>query len=124
MKCFSHRDHEAVGVCKSCNKAVCGECAIDSGRGLACSSQCEKAIADENQIIDKSKQIYGIGKKPALMPTGLLVQFFFGFTFTGYGIYQKAIGATVPWLVFVIGVGFVVIGCIAWYKNRNLNLNC
>lgn len=124
MKCFNHFESEAIGTCKSCSKAVCRACATDTGRGLSCSEVCSKEIAEQNQIIDKSKQIYGIGKKPTLMPTGLLIHFFFGVVFSGFGLYQSMHRDTPQWFLLVMGIGFLVIGSIGWYKNRNLNLNC
>ena len=124
MKCFNHNDQESVGICKGCNKAVCVSCAIDTGRGLSCSEVCSKEIAEQNQIVDKSKQIYGIGKNPTLMPTGLLLYFFFGFAFSGFGVYQSMRVGSSQWFLLVMGIGFLVIGTIGWYKNRNLNLNC
>ena len=124
MKCFNHRENESIGICKGCSKAVCSLCAIDSGRGLSCSEDCSKEIFEQNQIIDKSKQIYGIGKKPSLMPTGILTYFFFGFTFSGFGLYQSIQYGAPEWFLLVIGIGFLAIGSIAWYKNRSLNFNC
>ena len=41
MKCFYHQDRDAVGVCKSCERGVCSECAVDLGKGLACKDRCE-----------------------------------------------------------------------------------
>ena len=124
MKCFNHRENESIGICKSCSKAVCAVCAIDMGRGLSCSAECTHEIDEQNQIIDKSKQIYAIGSKPTLMPTGLLIHFFFGLVFTGFGLYQSMEFGEPQWFLLVMGVGFLVIGCIGWYKNRKLDLNC
>jgi hypothetical protein len=124
MKCFTHHDHEAIGICKACHKAVCSSCAKDTGKGLACSDNCIKEVEEQNQIIDKSKHIYGIGKKPALMPTGLIMHFLFGILFAGFGIYQSVERGVPEWFLLLMGAGFIVVGCIGWYKNRKLNLNC
>ena len=45
MKCFYHRDIEAVGICKSCNRGLCGDCAAEIGEGLACKGRCEDTVA-------------------------------------------------------------------------------
>lgn len=124
MKCFNHQDNESLGVCKICSKAVCASCVMDTGRGISCSDLCTKELAEQNQIVDKSKQIYGIGKSPKLMPTGLLLHFFFGFAFTGFGLYQTIRTGSPEWFLVVMGIGFLTVGCIGWYKNRSLNLNC
>ena len=124
MKCFSHVEREAVGVCKACSKAVCESCVIDTGRGITCSDDCTKEIDEQNQIIDKSKKIYSIGSKSPLMPTGLLMHFFFGFAFGGFGLYQTLKSGSPNWFLLVMGAGFLVVGCIGWYRNRKLNINC
>jgi hypothetical protein len=35
MKCYYHHEVDAVGLCKSCSKGICPECAFDVGGGLA-----------------------------------------------------------------------------------------
>lgn len=52
MKCFYHQDRDAVGVCKSCERGVCSECAVDLGKGLACKDRCED---DANGVIALSQ---------------------------------------------------------------------
>lgn len=124
MKCFSHQENEAVGICKACSKAVCVSCAIDTGRGISCGDTCSLEIDSQNQIIDKSKRIYSIGEKPPLMPTGLIIYFFFGILFTCFGMYQSFQRGSIQWFLLLMGLGFAVIGVIGWLKNRKLNLNC
>ena len=124
MKCFLHNSSDAVGICKSCNKAICTDCAIDTGRGLACCVACEQEVNDINQIVDKSKQIYSIGTKSALPPTGLLVFGFFGLMFTAFGIYNSLHRNMIDYLTLAMGLGFIVITIISYIKTRKLNLNC
>jgi hypothetical protein len=42
MKCYQHRINDAVGVCKSCGKAVCPDCAVDLGFAITCPGACEE----------------------------------------------------------------------------------
>jgi hypothetical protein len=44
MNCFNHQDKPAVAECRFCGKNVCGECAVElgRGRGVACSIVCER----------------------------------------------------------------------------------
>jgi hypothetical protein len=51
MKCFYHNDKDAVGICKSCEKGLCIDCAVDLGKGLACKNHCEE---DVKRLIDIS----------------------------------------------------------------------
>lgn len=46
MKCFYHPDRDAVGLCRSCMKGLCTECAVDMTKGLACHGACQKDVAD------------------------------------------------------------------------------
>ena len=42
MNCFNHPGVPAVGVCKSCQKGLCKECAVDLGHGIACKNHREE----------------------------------------------------------------------------------
>jgi hypothetical protein len=44
MNCFYHPATVAIGFCKSCNKALCSECAVDLEKGLACKNHCEDDV--------------------------------------------------------------------------------
>jgi hypothetical protein len=54
MRCYYHRDQEAVGVCKSCGRGLCAECAADIGKGLACRSRCEEDARAIVQVVNRS----------------------------------------------------------------------
>ena len=36
MKCFMHRQKDAIGVCKTCGKAMCSDCSSYSGHSSIC----------------------------------------------------------------------------------------
>src|SRR6516164_5258885 len=44
MRCYNHRDRDAVGLCKSCGKGLCDACQTDLGQGLACKNRCEETV--------------------------------------------------------------------------------
>jgi hypothetical protein len=56
MRCFYHQDKEAVGLCKSCAKGVCAECAVDLGNALACRNRCEERAQSVVKIQDHAIQ--------------------------------------------------------------------
>ena len=124
MNCFVHNENVAVGICKACQKAVCLTCAIDTGRGLVCSNKCQSEVTELNEIEDKSKRIYGIGSSHKLLPTGILLYLFFGIAFAGFGIFKILDKGKPDFFLFVMGGGFLLIGFIAWLRNRKLNINC
>src|SRR6266550_889584 len=42
MKCFTHQDRDAVGICRACSKGLCPECATDLGLAIACRGKHEE----------------------------------------------------------------------------------
>jgi len=54
MSCFYHHDRSSVGGCKSCGKALCSECAVDLGKGLACRDHCEDDVRALIALIDRN----------------------------------------------------------------------
>jgi len=36
MKCYYHEDKDAVGICISCKKGICSECAVEYDNKLYC----------------------------------------------------------------------------------------
>ena len=52
MNCFYHPSSVAVGVCKSCGKGLCPDCAVDLGKGLACRAHCEGDVAEQIRLIE------------------------------------------------------------------------
>jgi len=54
MKCFNHRDVEAVAVCVHCGMALCGTCAVRSKNGtLVCSEPCGTASKQLEDFISR-----------------------------------------------------------------------
>lgn len=51
MRCFTHEDAEAVGVCRACGRGVCRSCAVPTEGALACRGRCEADVADLRRSI-------------------------------------------------------------------------
>ena len=124
MKCYTHQDTDSIGICKACQKAVCSTCVIDTGRGIACSKECETEVHDQNAIIDKSKRIYSIGSSSKLPPTGIIMYFMFSLLFISWGIYNSVIRDRIDYFTILMGVGFFAVTIMAYIRNKKLNLNC
>lgn len=67
MKCHSHPQADAVGICFACMRGVCADCAVDQGRGLACRGRCEAEVrrlldlrdfsySQPNYFVDRERQ--------------------------------------------------------------------
>ena len=69
MRCFYHHDKEAVGSCKSCGKALCVECAVDLGKGLACRNRCEESVRAITELVDRNIELMkGAAKAQVVAP--------------------------------------------------------
>ena len=44
MNCFYHQDVSAIGICKSCSRGLCPDCAAEQTSGLACRGRCEEEV--------------------------------------------------------------------------------
>ena len=49
MKCYRHRDKDAIAICKNCGKGLCDECAVEVGKGIACKSDCVSEVESINR---------------------------------------------------------------------------
>ncbi len=58
MKCYYHNESDAVGICKSCAKGLCPECAADVGNGIACKDRCEAKVEALVDLIERNKTAY------------------------------------------------------------------
>ncbi len=70
MRCYYHKDKEAVGTCKSCGKGLCRDCAVDLGKGLACRGRCEPDAQAVIQLVDRNIQLsrFGCAEHPGALP--------------------------------------------------------
>jgi len=63
MKCFHHRDSDAIGTCKACSKGLCSICASDVGNGLACRDQCEDQVRSVNLLVERNIRISAVSER-------------------------------------------------------------
>ncbi len=58
MNCFNHTEVAAVGICKSCYKGLCPECAIELTDGIACANSCASKVEELNTAIEQNKALH------------------------------------------------------------------
>ena len=117
MKCYYDPSQDAVGLCKSCQKGLSPDYAVDMGKGLACKGHCEEEVGLLIALIDRniavstaSNQIlkrnsaagYGAGAFTALM----------GAVFTVDGIISHTASFTL-----YLGIMFLVYGVWNLYRT-------
>lgn len=62
MKCRTHLDHEAIGLCKHCHRFICEECLLDTGWGVVCSKACADELEVSRKIVADSEAAFAENK--------------------------------------------------------------
>ena len=57
MRCYYHPEAHSCGVCKSCQRGICRACAVEVGRGIACSGRCESDVQALDRLLTQSAQL-------------------------------------------------------------------
>ncbi len=107
MRCFYHRDVEAVAICKSCAHGVCPDCCAEVGTSAACRNRCEDDVAALNEIIQRNKTSFQKAGG-AYFRSGLLLMVM-GVGFLLFGLSLRNAGSPGVFLM-VMGGLFVVYG--------------
>lgn len=123
MECFTHSAAPAVGVCKTCGKAVCRTCVIDSGMFVACSEVCAKEAADLHEMNRRGKKIYGIGV-PNKLPSGVIMWLLFAAMFGGFGIFQSYRQHEPEWFLLLFGALSLFIAFLAYRRTKEIGIQC
>lgn len=120
MKCFVHHDRDAVGICPSCFRGVCPDCAVDLGRGLACRDRCEIEVRRLYDLRDFSFAQPSVQKK-VLDRTGQQTRMagIFNIVLGAIFILFDVIGGAVGFLT-VLGACFFVFGCFSLARSFRL----
>jgi len=95
MKCFNHRELEAIAVCKHCGRALCPNCIAEVELLAACKGRCEVEVL---AIVDAHQR--------------------------GKTAYQNVAATTVKTAVFlgVLGLPFTILGAFSWGKGGGFML--
>ncbi len=59
MNCYRHKDVVSLGICKSCMKGLCENCAVEVDQSLACKGYCEN---DVKVMVESQKNIPNLHK--------------------------------------------------------------
>ena len=125
MHCFIHQTDPAVGLCKTCFKALCPECAVDVGNGLACRGECEHRVSELNQMWERSAKIYGVGRFKSRIPSsgvllwGLMATAMWAVAGFSYFATEKTdVGSIVMAIFFTVALGLAI------FSARRTGLKC
>lgn len=116
MKCFNHREIDAIGLCRSCGKSLCPECYVLVGESISCKGSCEAKVRILNRMLEQNAQI--IAKSNQAMMSAAKYSLVMGVIFIGFGVWQLSVGsAFLPAFLLAIGTGSLVHGILRSRKS-------
>jgi hypothetical protein len=125
MECFNHTNVPAVGVCKSCFKAICKNCAMELEHGLACSKDCAIDVDEYNQLNEKGKIIYGIGSRKSKIPsTGVILWSVFSLVMWGLFLVPYFTKDKVIYGNLTMAILFTIIAALSYYSSKRTGIQC
>lgn len=124
MECFRHEHIVAVGLCKTCARAVCRSCARGSGYSLTCSPECNKDAADMHTMNNRAKKIYGLGDAKKTLPMAAMMWGLFAAMFGGFGIFTTLTKGETEWFLLTFGVLCLFLAIVTYRRTRALEINC
>ena len=119
MNCFNHPDRPAVGLCKSCCKGLCADCAATLPNGLACRSACEERVTLINRIVDNNEKIIA-SANTQIRSSGLLILLIGAALCVGAFLMYLRSGEVEDLIVGVPGIVFVAYGVIRLMRRSQL----
>ncbi len=125
MKCFNHSEVSAVGICKSCYKAICKGCATELEHGLSCSEVCSKDISEVNQMNEKGKKLYGIGERKSKIPsTGVLLWMLIALVNWVVAFFSYYINGELSIESMSFAIGFTIVAVFCFISSKRSGLQC
>lgn len=110
MNCYIHGSVSAVGVCKSCMKGLCHECAQEVEASLSCKGHCEGRVELLNR--QAASQSYVSQFRFWLPIMTILYGTYLAVSWSGLFNYPRE-----PWLL-LIGIVFISFGVAVLFKNK------
>jgi hypothetical protein len=105
MRCYNHRDKDAIGVCKNCGRGLCVQCAREVDGSVVCTrDQCKEGVAALSELLSGANA--DVGK--ALTFPAVILYLLFGIVFIVGGFRYPAMK-----LLLVATGGIFLIGAIA-----------
>jgi hypothetical protein len=117
MRCLNHAETEAVAICKHCTKAVCRQCAHDTGHGIACSALCKQEVDTLDEMVKKNRQIYPLAAKAGLR--NAIWYALVAMAFIAVGVFIRLDYFS----IFMIGLGalFIVMAGLTFLNSRKMS---
>jgi hypothetical protein len=123
MRCFQHRDYDAIAVCQNCGKATCADCCDDTGPAVACGADCAAEVQRSYDLKRQLMQSFGVGTRPP-MPASVPTYFFFGMILLATGIYLSFTRPEVDYLTLAMAAVFFVMAGVTYKRYNDVCSSC
>lgn len=118
MNCFNHRDKPAIGLCKACGKAVCGDCLAELPNGIACKGSCENRVNLINRIIDRNSKIMMAARRQVRYSGLFNMLLGIGFLIFAVWAYVQLEHIFLPYFFGFLGILFFVAGILTLSRKE------
>lgn len=115
MKCYQHRSIDAVGVCKSCGKAVCPDCAVELGFAITCPGACEETARAYHKLNNNSIAVYQEQKKNRYFAPSFFTVL--GIVYLVYGYIENCAFSS---FTVILGLCFFIFGMVLFFIQRRM----
>jgi hypothetical protein len=112
MKCFNHRDQDAVALCKQCGKGLCQHCLVESSAGTSCHGKCEEDLSTAYALFQREKTTF-LKTSLVYKRSGIFAAVM-GVAFFAFGVWEK-----IPQLrIFLCTIGVLfLLGSLLFWKS-------
>ncbi|MBI1750336.1 MAG: hypothetical protein HY234_00610 [Acidobacteria bacterium] len=114
MKCFNHRDQDAIAICKHCGKGLCQQCVVETAGGASCRGNCEENVAALHLLLLRGKKVYQKTSK-AQLRTGIFIVVM-GSAFLVFGVLEEIPPLKIG--LCTMGTIFIIWGVFVWRSAR------
>lgn len=128
MHCYNHQTKEAIGLCRHCFKGLCQECCQKNEDFLVCSESCAQKVSEVEEMNERAKSIYGIGKyvPKRRFPLTVILYLCMGVLFASLGlsdlIYYHASLSNYDTFLVVLGGLFLLFSFLAWKRMSKIGI--
>lgn len=128
MHCYNHQTKEAIGLCRHCFKGLCQECCQKNEDFLVCSENCAQKASELEEMNERAKSIYGLGKYASKrrFPLNVILYLCMGVLFISLGVsdlilYHVSLS---NYDVFFIAFGFLCLlfSFLAWKRTSKTGI--
>lgn len=128
MHCYNHQTKEAIGLCRHCFKGLCQECCQNNEDFLVCSESCAQKVSELEEMNERAKSIYGVGKYASKrrFPLNVILYLCMGVLFISLGVsdlilYHVAL-SNYDMFFISFGILCLLFSFLAWKRTSKIGI--